>query len=90
VALCDIFIHHANTYLCFFQTREFAPSPLSHIIALYHHNRSVALTVLGHQPSNFQETREMILIIREIATPEQIEQMTEQFGKNFIRLLEVA
>jgi len=32
----------------------------------------------------------MILIIREIATPEQIEQMTEQFGKNFIRLLEVA
>lgn len=28
----------------------------------------------------------MIIIIREIATPEQIEQMTEQFGKNFIKL----
>jgi len=28
----------------------------------------------------------MILIIRETATPEQIEQMTEQFGSNFIKL----
>lgn len=28
----------------------------------------------------------MILIIRETATPEQIDQMTEQFGKNFIKL----
>lgn len=28
----------------------------------------------------------MILIIRETATPEQIEQMTEQFGENFIKL----
>jgi len=28
----------------------------------------------------------MILIIRETATPEQIEQMAEQFGSNFIKL----
>ena len=28
----------------------------------------------------------MILIIREVVTPEQINQMTEQFGSNFIKL----
>ena len=29
----------------------------------------------------------MILIIRETATPEQIEQMAEQFGSNFISII---